>query len=61
MPFSMFEELNTRSLVMDFFKKHFNDSIPLIGEERLLDEYFNNPRGALISIKVRRMHRVINF
>lgn len=53
MPFSMFDELNTRPLVIDFFKKQFNDAIPLIGENRLLDEYFSNPRGALISIKVK--------
>jgi kynurenine 3-monooxygenase len=53
MPFGMFEELNTREQVLEFFREHFNDSIPLIGEERLLDAYFGNPRGALISIKVK--------
>jgi len=56
MPFSMFDELNTRPLVIDFFKKQFNDAIPLIGENRLLDEYFSNPRGALISIKCKPYH-----
>jgi kynurenine 3-monooxygenase len=48
----MFEELNTKELVLDFFKREFKDSVPLIGEEKLLEEYFNNPRGSLISIKV---------
>ncbi|KAH8547654.1 hypothetical protein BGW37DRAFT_514904 [Umbelopsis sp. PMI_123] len=56
MPFKMFDEINTKELILDFFKKEFNDSVPLIGEEKLVYEYFNNPRGALISIKCKPYH-----
>ncbi|KAG2172775.1 hypothetical protein INT43_000122 [Umbelopsis isabellina] len=56
MPFSMFENIDSDSKVMDFFREHFNDSIPLIGEKRLLQEYSSNPRGALISIKCKPYH-----
>lgn len=52
MPFDMFEEIDTKEKLMVFFKKHFHDAIPLIGEERIIDDYFTNPRGSLITIKL---------
>lgn len=56
MPFNMFEEIDTKERVLDFFHKEFKDSVPLLGEEKLVDEYFSNPRGSLISIKVKEQH-----
>lgn len=52
MPFGMFETINTEDKLMAFFRENFNDAIPLIGEDRLKRDYFSNPRGSLISIKV---------
>ncbi|KAI7852543.1 hypothetical protein BDC45DRAFT_512878 [Circinella umbellata] len=51
MPFDMFNEITTKEKLLDFFSIHFPDAIPLIGQERLMDEYFKNPRGSLITIK----------
>ncbi|CAO3670810.1 unnamed protein product [Umbelopsis ramanniana] len=56
MPFNMFEEIDTKERVLDFFHKEFKDSVPLLGEEKLVDEYFSNPRGSLISIKCKPYH-----
>lgn len=52
MPFEMFERIDSKEKLLDFFSEHFNDAIPLIGKDRLVSEYFRNPRGSLISIKV---------
>ncbi|CAO3630229.1 unnamed protein product [Cunninghamella blakesleeana] len=51
MPADMFESINDDAKLIKFFKKYFQDAIPLIGEDRLKFEYNNNPRGSLISIK----------
>lgn len=52
MPFDMFGKIDSEEKLMEFFKENFNDAIPLIGEDRLKRDYFANPRGSLISIKV---------
>src|SRR3954451_808971 len=52
MPFENFDAIKTESDLMEFFKRYFPDSIPLIGEERLKEEFFRNPKGTLMSIKV---------
>ncbi|CAO3703890.1 unnamed protein product [Rhizopus stolonifer] len=51
MPFKMFEDIQTEDQLMEFFREHFNDAIPLIGEASLKADYFSNPRGSLITIK----------
>ncbi|KAI8373472.1 hypothetical protein EDC96DRAFT_438354 [Choanephora cucurbitarum] len=51
MPFEMFDQIQTEEALMSFFEEHFNDAIPLIGEESLKYAYFNNPHGSLVSIK----------
>ncbi|KAI8364244.1 hypothetical protein BD560DRAFT_455395 [Blakeslea trispora] len=51
MPFEMFDEIQTEESLMSFFKEHFNDAIPLIGEKSLKHAYFNNPHGSLVSVK----------
>ena len=38
---------------MKFFEEYFADSIPLIGKETLIEDYFNTKPAPLISIKVR--------
>ncbi|CAB4406840.1 unnamed protein product [Rhizophagus irregularis] len=56
MPFENFNAIKTEDDLMEFFKKYFPDSIPLIGEERLKEEYFRNPKGSLVSIKCKPYH-----
>ena len=52
MPFENFNAIKTEDDLMKFFNKYFPDFIPLIGEEHLKEEYFRNPKGSLMSIKV---------
>ena len=59
MPFENFDVIKTEGNLVEFFKKYFPDSIPLIGEERLKEEYFRNPKGSLMSVKV--VHRFYEF
>ncbi|KAL1923369.1 uncharacterized protein VTP21DRAFT_8349 [Calcarisporiella thermophila] len=56
MPFKNFDGIQTREDLLNFFRKHFNDSIALIGEERLVEEYFRNPRGSLMCVKCSPYH-----
>lgn len=56
MPWSTFKSINLEEELLEFFEEHFNDAIPLIGEQRLKEEYFRNPRGPLLSIKVYISH-----
>ena len=58
MPFEEFEAIKTENDLMSFFQKYFPDSIPLIGAQNLKEEYFRNPKGSMVSIKVRvgRLH-----
>ncbi|KAI8074383.1 hypothetical protein BC940DRAFT_231185 [Gongronella butleri] len=56
MPFDMFESINTEAKLLDFFDQQFADAVPLIGKDKLVREYFDNPRGSLISIKTSPHH-----
>ncbi|XP_029449868.1 kynurenine 3-monooxygenase isoform X2 [Rhinatrema bivittatum] len=51
MPFEDFEKLKTGDEVLDFFKTYFPDSIPLMGEQALKQDYFLLPAQAMISVK----------
>ncbi|KAI8883179.1 FAD/NAD(P)-binding domain-containing protein [Backusella circina FSU 941] len=51
MPFNMYDEIDTEEKLLDFFKKDFDDFIPLVGVDSLKRDYFNNPRGSLVTIK----------
>ena len=52
MPWRKFEEIKKPSELLEFFESNFPDAIPLIGKEELIRDFFKNPRGSLISIKV---------
>ncbi|XP_059504623.1 kynurenine 3-monooxygenase isoform X1 [Stegostoma tigrinum] len=56
MPFEEFEKLTTGDEVLQFFKKCFPDSIPLIGVEALMQDYFRLPAQAMISVKCSSYH-----
>lgn len=56
MPFPVFESLDTKERLLDFFASYYPDSIPLIGEERLALDFFKSKPSSLISIKVRKLN-----
>ncbi|KAF5307259.1 hypothetical protein FQR65_LT06975 [Abscondita terminalis] len=56
MPFEKFNALDTSDKVLDFFYETFPDSVPLIGEEKLITEFYRIPPSALISIKCNKYH-----
>lgn len=53
MPFTIFAAIKNRDLLMAFFQKNFQDAIPLIGEEKLVKDFFASEPQFLVSIKVR--------
>ncbi|KAM5302053.1 LOW QUALITY PROTEIN: kynurenine 3-monooxygenase [Glossophaga mutica] len=55
MPFEEFEKLQTSQDVLDFFYKHFPDTIPLIGQQNLTD-FFPLPAQPMISVKCSPFH-----
>ena len=56
MPFATFDNIKTEEDIMHFFEREFPDSIPLIGREKLINDYQKNPTGPLISIKCKPYH-----
>lgn len=56
MPFEEFEKLLTGSDVLGFFQKYFPDSIPLIGEQALIQDFFLLPAQPMISVKCSPFH-----
>lgn len=55
-PSSEFAGLTSPEALLCWFKTHFPDALPLIGEEGLLNDFKRNPRSPLISIKARPYH-----
>lgn len=51
MPFTTFESIETDEDLLSFFTKYFPDAIEKMGAQRLLQDYFSNPLGKLISVK----------
>ncbi|XP_057365816.1 kynurenine 3-monooxygenase-like [Daphnia carinata] len=51
MPHEMFEQLTTPEKLIAFFQTHYADSLPLIGKERLVKDYFATKPSGLISVK----------
>jgi len=51
MPFSIFASIATKEDLLAFFMKHFPDLVHKIKVEQLVQEYFRNPTGTLISVK----------
>ncbi|XP_062938957.1 kynurenine 3-monooxygenase [Cynocephalus volans] len=56
MPFKDFEQLLTGSDVLNFFQNYFPDSIPLIGEQALVQDFFLLPPQPMISVKCSPFH-----
>lgn len=51
MPFSNFEKIKTYDELLAFFSENFPDAIDLIGEKRLLEDFFKATPQYLVSIK----------
>ena len=51
MPNNIFDTIQTDMELVAFFKKHFPDAMDKIGQQNLLQEYFANPIGKMISVK----------
>lgn len=56
MPFSNFKEIQTYNSLLQFFGEHFPDAIDLIGEKRLLNDFFKATPQHLVSVKVNTIH-----
>lgn len=50
------DRLATAQDISSWFKTHFSDALSLIGEEKLLYDFVNNPRSPLITIKAEPYH-----
>lgn len=51
-PFRVFEKLKTHEALLSFYAEHFPDLLRLIGEEKLVKQFFKNEPQTLISVKV---------
>lgn len=53
MPFVHFKEIQTFDDLLQFFGENFPDAIDLIGEKRLLNDFFKATPQHLVSVKVK--------
>lgn len=54
MPFSNFESIKTIDDLLAFFTENFPDAIDLIGQKRLINDFFKATPQYLVSVKVKR-------
>lgn len=52
---------NSKDNLLKFFRENFEDVIDLVGEERLIEQYFNGQKLPLISIKVLTPVKFLTF
>ncbi|KAI9207346.1 uncharacterized protein BJ171DRAFT_561484 [Polychytrium aggregatum] len=51
MPLESFNVITTPETLVDFFRTTFPDALPLLGRDGLVKSFFENPKGALITVK----------
>lgn len=56
MPFENFSDIKTYEDLLAFFNTFFPDAIPLIGEERLIKDFFKIKAQHLVAIKCQPYH-----
>merc|ERR1719250_483166 len=56
MPTATFENIKDKDSLLHFFNDNFRDSIPLIGIERLVSDFFSNRALPLVSVKCSPYH-----
>lgn len=52
MPLGMFDSIITKEDLISFLDKNFKDFLKLAGEDIVINDYFNNPKGNLVSSQV---------
>ncbi|CAG9783578.1 unnamed protein product [Diatraea saccharalis] len=53
MPFTNFKELDSQEKLLEFFEKYFPDSVQLIGQKKLMEDFFAGSPSPLVSVKCR--------
>ncbi|XP_030387591.1 kynurenine 3-monooxygenase [Scaptodrosophila lebanonensis] len=56
MPFKNFAAIKTPEQLLEFFNKFYADAVPLIGEERLVQDFFKLKPQYLLSVKCQPYH-----
>ena len=56
MPYKILGEIQDPEKALDFFRRQFNDSVDLIGEQRIMETLANIRPSSLISIKCKPYH-----
>lgn len=56
MPFASFESIRTPDQLILFFEHYFPDSVDLIGQQRLVRDFFATKPASLVSIKCSPIH-----
>ncbi|GFR12053.1 kynurenine 3-monooxygenase, partial [Trichonephila clavata] len=56
MPFEIFEQTNTPEKLIQLFQENFPDAIPLFGEEKLINDFFNVSANPMVTIKCNSYH-----
>jgi kynurenine 3-monooxygenase len=56
MPFENFNDIKSPENLLEFFQTYFPDSIPLIGEEKLIKDFFKTKPQHLVAVKCRPYH-----
>ena len=56
MPYWIFDEIQSDEDTLQFFERKLPDQTPLIGKEKLIEEYRQTPDGDVISIKCSSYH-----
>ena len=51
LPVSIFNSINTEDDLIAFFSTHFQDSIGMIGADKLVQDFFHNSTGSMVSVK----------
>lgn len=56
MPFEVFASIKTHQQLIAFFREHYVDALPLIGEEQLIKDFFKTRPQHLLSVKCKPYH-----
>lgn len=56
MPFENFNDIKSSEKLLSFFEAFFADAIPLLGEERLIKDFFKIKAQHLVAVKCRPYH-----
>ncbi|KAI0236310.1 kynurenine 3-monooxygenase, mitochondrial precursor, partial [Massospora cicadina] len=55
-PLGLFDSIKNEEQLLELFNRDLADAIPLIGRASLIEEYFANPKGSLMTIKCKPYH-----